>query len=283
MSWAGACGLFDTVFITDVLSTYPASAFNWNIGFALTASPFLKDQKGTKKSSPQRTAFASLRFPRSGPAPWARRDGPSMAQHGSPGIHAGRPTAQNLLSASRRGGQIKSTARRGGRPAGLSRSVAADEPCEAASGCEATVKPESGIYLNDRSIRFYDCCVAVAHQTERSLRSSSATLYVGAKPFFVGFCDVCDAFCFCWSHTNVQTTRMPITEGRTQVLLWGVRGRTPRQPRWAMDGPTRLSRHPCRSTHYAEPALGLPKGRQIKNQCKNKINGPPRRPTGRPV
>ncbi|KAB0490282.1 hypothetical protein F7Q95_11550 [Pseudomonas psychrophila] len=31
-----------------------------------------------------------------------------MAQHGSPGIHAGRPTAQNLLSASRRGGQINS-------------------------------------------------------------------------------------------------------------------------------------------------------------------------------
>ena len=84
------------------------------------------------------------------------------------------PTAQNLLSASRRGGQIKSIAPRGGRPAGLvgelhSRSVAADEPCEAASGCEATVKPESGIYLNDRSIRFYDCYVAVAHQTERSL------------------------------------------------------------------------------------------------------------------
>ena len=42
-----------------------------------------------------------------------------MAHRGSPGIHAGRPTPQNLLSASRRGGQIKSTAHRGGRPAGL--------------------------------------------------------------------------------------------------------------------------------------------------------------------
>ncbi|MDE4516510.1 nucleoid-structuring protein H-NS, partial [Pseudomonas fragi] len=40
----------------------------------------------------------------SGPAPWARRHGPSMAHRGSPGIHAGRPTAQNLLSASRWGG-----------------------------------------------------------------------------------------------------------------------------------------------------------------------------------
>ncbi|RUT42074.1 nucleoid-structuring protein H-NS [Pseudomonas sp. PAMC 29040] len=59
--------------------------------------------KVSKKALPQRTAFAALRFPRSGPAPWPRRDGPSMAQHGSPGIHAGRTTTQNLLSASRRG------------------------------------------------------------------------------------------------------------------------------------------------------------------------------------
>ncbi|MCH4870432.1 hypothetical protein EQV90_16440 [Pseudomonas sp. TMW22089] len=57
---------------------------------------------------PQRTAFAALRFPRSGPAPWPRRDGPSMAQHGSPGIHAGRTTTQNLLSASRRGSRSRS-------------------------------------------------------------------------------------------------------------------------------------------------------------------------------
>jgi len=76
----------------------------------------LKDQKGTKKSSPHRTAFATLRFPRSGSAPWARRHGPSMAHRGSPGIHAGRPTPQNLLSASREGRQIKSTTPR--RPTG---------------------------------------------------------------------------------------------------------------------------------------------------------------------
>ena len=113
------CDLLDLVFLTDTLSTYPPFVSNWNIGFALTASPFLKDQKGTKKSSPHRTAFATLRFPRSGPAPWARRHGPSMAHRGSPGIHAGRPTPQNLLSASREGWQIKSTAPRGGRPAGL--------------------------------------------------------------------------------------------------------------------------------------------------------------------
>ncbi len=55
----------------------------------------------------------------------ASRDGPSMTQHGSPGIHAGRPTTQNLLSASRRAGRSKtsaktrSTARRGGLQADL--------------------------------------------------------------------------------------------------------------------------------------------------------------------
>ncbi|KAB0491624.1 hypothetical protein F7Q95_08600 [Pseudomonas psychrophila] len=97
-----------------------------------------------------------------------------MAQHGSPGIHAGRPTAQNLLSASRRGGQIKSTARRGGRPAGLvgglhSRSVAADEPCEAAFGlvrhCDAAVV-KSACTVNQalRVFRFCDRCAI-----ERSL------------------------------------------------------------------------------------------------------------------
>ncbi|OPG72634.1 nucleoid-structuring protein H-NS [Pseudomonas ogarae] len=38
--------------------------------------------------------------PHSGIAPWARREGPSMAQRGYPGIHAGLPTAQCLRSAS---------------------------------------------------------------------------------------------------------------------------------------------------------------------------------------
>ena len=94
--------------VTERPRTYPLQAFNSTIGFALTASPFCQTAtKGTKKALPQRTAFAALRFPRSGPAPWPRRDGPSMAQHGSPGIHAGRTTTQNLRSASRRGLKIK--------------------------------------------------------------------------------------------------------------------------------------------------------------------------------
>ena len=34
---------------------------------------------------------------------------------------------------------------------------------------------------------------------------------------------------------------------------------------------SQLSRHPCRSTHSAEPPLGLPKGRQIKNQINSQV------------
>ncbi|WP_156331379.1 MULTISPECIES: nucleoid-structuring protein H-NS [Pseudomonas] len=37
--------------------------------------------------------------PNEGIAPWARREGPSMAQRGYPGIHAGMPTPQCLRSA----------------------------------------------------------------------------------------------------------------------------------------------------------------------------------------
>ena len=60
-------------------------------------------QKYPKRPCPGVRPSLRSGVPRSGPAPWARRDGPSLAQHGSPGIHAGRPTAQNLHSASRRG------------------------------------------------------------------------------------------------------------------------------------------------------------------------------------
>jgi len=35
----------DLVCSTDTLSTYPAFAYNWNIGFALTASHFAKAAK----------------------------------------------------------------------------------------------------------------------------------------------------------------------------------------------------------------------------------------------
>ncbi|PAA31852.1 hypothetical protein CJU73_02160 [Pseudomonas fragi] len=63
-----------------------------------------------QKRQSNQSAFAPSYGLRSGSTPWARRDGPSMAHRGCPGIHAGRPTPQNLLSASREGRQIKSTA-----------------------------------------------------------------------------------------------------------------------------------------------------------------------------
>ena len=147
-----------------------------------------KDPKGTKRSSPHRTAFAALRFPRSGPAPWARRHGPSMAHHGSPGIHAGRPTPQNLLSASREGWQIKNTAPRGGRPAGLFGSRVLRNLCSRCRGTKAAfgvmrhsdevvAKSGNALCQLNQVLIVYDCCGAVAHQTERSLRSSAAAMY----------------------------------------------------------------------------------------------------------
>ena len=94
------------------LGAYPLGAPRRSTGSALTAAHFCQTAtKVSKKALPLRTAFASLKFPRSGPAPWARRDGPSMAQHGSPGIHAGRPTPRHLHSASRRGGRSRSKTR----------------------------------------------------------------------------------------------------------------------------------------------------------------------------
>ena len=54
-------------------------------------------------------------------------------------------------------------------------SVVADEPCEAASGCEAVVRSASTINQAYRVYRFCDRFVAVAHHLDRSLRSSSAT------------------------------------------------------------------------------------------------------------
>ena len=51
-------------------------------------------------------------------------------------------------------------------------------------------------------------------------------------------------------------------------------------PRSAIHGRARLTRHPCRVTHCAEPALGLPKGQadQDQKQIKNKARRPDSRP-----
>ena len=64
-----------------------------------------------QKGLPLASGLRCVQVPSCRLAPWARRDGPSLAQRGSPGIHAGRPTAQNHHSASRWGGRSKSIAR----------------------------------------------------------------------------------------------------------------------------------------------------------------------------
>ncbi|MBD0687208.1 nucleoid-structuring protein H-NS [Pseudomonas sp. PSB18] len=61
----------------------------------------MKSAKVTKTLLPHHSAPRQGEvFPHSGIAPWARREGSSMAQRGYPGIHAGVPTTQCLCSAS---------------------------------------------------------------------------------------------------------------------------------------------------------------------------------------
>ena len=64
-----------------------------------------------QKGLPLASGLRCAQVPSCRLAPWARRHGPSLAHRGSPGIHAGRPTPQNLHSASRWGGRSKSKAR----------------------------------------------------------------------------------------------------------------------------------------------------------------------------
>ena len=104
--------------VTGPPCTYPAFAFNWNYGFALTASPFCQTAtKGTKKASPHRTALASLRCPslRScsvGTPPRAIHGPSRLSRHPCRSTHSTEPPLGLP-----KGRQIKSL--RGGRPAGL--------------------------------------------------------------------------------------------------------------------------------------------------------------------
>ncbi|MET3455235.1 hypothetical protein ABIC88_001803 [Pseudomonas kilonensis] len=74
---------------------------NGYLGFRPYGGSLLKSAKVTKTLLPHHLAprLGSV-CPHSGIAPWARREGPSMAQRGYPGIHAGMPTPQCLRSAS---------------------------------------------------------------------------------------------------------------------------------------------------------------------------------------
>ena len=76
---------------------------------------FQTPKKVSKKGLPHHSVpRLGSACPLSGIASWARREGPSMAQRGYPGIHAGMPTTQCLRSAIVVNGawQIKSWTRR---------------------------------------------------------------------------------------------------------------------------------------------------------------------------
>ncbi len=80
--------------------TYPFAWLADGLVSPLRRVTFFSDaKKVTKKRLPLHSALAARGFLRSGPVSRARRDGPSMAQHGSPGIPAGRLSKQNLRSA----------------------------------------------------------------------------------------------------------------------------------------------------------------------------------------
>ena len=66
--------------------------------------------------------------------------------------------------------------------------VAADEPCEAASGGEAVVNPDVEVTQEKPGARFCGRYVAVAHQTRRSL-----VLFVNCYTAFVAADEPCEA------------------------------------------------------------------------------------------
>ena len=62
--------------------------------------------------------------------------------------------------------------------------------------------------------------------------------------------------------------------GSLRLAMPSLRSCSVGPPRSTIHGRARLTRHPCRVAHYAEPALGLPRGRLPPQ--------PPRRPDSRP-
>ena len=74
---------------------------NGGLGFRSYSGSLLRSAKVSKTLLPHHLVpRLGSACPHSGIAPWARREGPSMAQRGYLGIHAEVPTAQYLRSAS---------------------------------------------------------------------------------------------------------------------------------------------------------------------------------------
>ena len=74
---------------------------------------------------------------------------------------------------------------------------------------------------------------------------------------------------------------LPLSSGASLRLgIPSLRSCSVGPPRSAIHGRARLTRHPCRVAHCAEPALGLPMGQedQDQKQIKNKARRPASRP-----
>jgi hypothetical protein len=79
-----------------------------------------------------------------------------------------------------------------------------------------------------------------------------------------------------WKSPKVTKGLLPLTFGASPRLgIPSLRSCSVGPPPSAIHGRRRLTRHPCRVAHCAEPALGLTRGRTPQKR--------PRRPTGRPV
>ena len=130
------------------------------------------------------------------------------------------------------------------------RSCSSCRGTKAAFEREAVVKPESGMYLIHRSVRFYDCCVAVAHHTERSLRSSAAATktaqYTRTKQAGRSAASGCSAF---------DLPALP--EGREEVLWSGPTGMDAGRAVMGHPWPIAAGAASCRATPISAPAFGL--------------------------
>ena len=78
-----------------------------------------------------------------------------------------------------------------------------------------------------------------------------------------------------WKSAKVTKALLPLSFGASPRLgIPSLRSCSVGPPPSAIHGRGRLTRHPCRVAHYAEPALGLSRGRLPPQ--------PPRRPESRP-
>ena len=95
---------------------------------------------------------------------------------------------------------------------------------------------------------------------------NTLNLSTGSALTAAHFCQTAE----CRTTTKVSKKSLPTRTALASLRCPSLRSRSVGTLRRAILGPTRLSRHPCRSTHCAEPPFGLPKGRQIKIKSQNK-------------